>query len=74
MTQVKVKDSTFVRDINSKALLNTDKKALNEYLIKRNVAKLQKEEKEIMKTRLDNLEKDITEIKSLLLDLLTMEK
>lgn len=74
MTQVKVKDSTFVRDINSKALLNTDRKALNEYLIKRNVAKLQKEEKEIMKTRLDNLEKDITEIKSLLLDLLTMEK
>ena len=44
MDLVKVKDSPFVRDINSRALLNTDINEKNEYLSKVKLLKTQKEE------------------------------
>lgn len=67
MKQVQIPDTPFVRDIHSKAILNTDKKGLNEYLLKRDIAKKQKMEQNESKDRLDKLEKDIQEIKELLL-------
>jgi len=67
MKQVKIPDTTFVRDIHSKAILNTDRKGLNEYLMKREIAKKQQNEQNETKGRLEKLEYDIQEIKELLL-------
>jgi len=69
MKQVKITDTSFVRDIHSKAILNTDRKGLNEYLMKRDIAKKQQSEKIEAKERLNRLEQDIQEIKELLLKL-----
>jgi len=69
---VKIVDSNLVRDIHSKAVLNTDKKGLNEYLMKKEIAKKQKEESEETKQRLQLIEKDMQEVKQLLLDLKSM--
>ncbi len=67
MKQVQIPDTLYVRDIHSKAILNTDKKGLNEYLMKRDLARKQKGEQEQTKERLEKLENDIQEIKELLL-------
>lgn len=69
MKQVRIPDTSLVRDIHSKAILNTDRKGLNEYLMKRDIAKKQQSEKIETKERLDKLEQDIQEIKELLLKL-----
>jgi hypothetical protein len=58
-----------VRDRYSKAILNTDRKALEEYHRLRDLAKKEINEKNEMKNRLVNLENDMQEIKSLLLEL-----
>ena len=69
MTLVKVDDTSFVRDIHSKAILNTDKNGLNEYYMKRELAKKQATEKQQDKARLNKLENDMQEIKQLLLQI-----
>jgi len=69
MKQVQIPDTTFVRDIHSKAILNTDRKGLNDYLMKKEIAKKQQIEKNESKERLDRLEQDIQEIKEILLKL-----
>lgn len=66
----KVKDHDYlIRDIHSKAVLNTDKAGLNDYLMKREIAKKQQNEKVETKQRLDKLEQDMGEIKSLLYEI-----
>jgi glutaredoxin 2 len=72
MTTVKVENSTFVRDIHSKAILNTDKRGLNEYLLKKEIAKKQTNEVEETKQRLTTIEQDMQEIKRLLVELNSM--
>ena len=67
MKQVKIPDTSFVRDIHSKAILNTDRRGLNEYLMRKEIAKKQQNEKIETKERLDRLEQDIQEIKEILL-------
>lgn len=67
MSQVKITDTTFVRDLNSKAILNTDKRGLNEYLMKKEIAKKQQSQHDETKNRLNKLEQDMQEIKELLL-------
>ena len=69
MTLVKVEDTPFVRDTHSKAILNTDRNGLNEYYMKRELAKRQATEKQQDKARLDKLENDMQEIKQLLLQI-----
>jgi hypothetical protein len=70
MALVQIKDKeNLVRDIHSKAVLSTDKNGLQEYLMKREIAKKQNEEKEETKMRLIQLEQDITDIKSLLMEI-----
>jgi hypothetical protein len=69
MPLVQVNDSTFVRDTHSKAILNTDINGLNEYRMKREIAKRQQEEKQQDKQRLDKLEQDMQDIKQLLLQI-----
>jgi len=67
MKQVKIPDTYFVRDIHSKAILNTDRKGLNEYLMKKEIAKKQQNQQSETKVRLEQLEQDIQEIKELIL-------
>jgi hypothetical protein len=67
----KVKDhENLVRDMNSKAILNTDKLALQEYYQKRELAKKELSEKTESKQRLDKIENEMSEIKNLLRELI----
>ena len=66
----KVKDhENLVRDMNSKAILNTDRLALQDYYQKREQAKKELSEKTESKQRLDKIENDMAEIKNLLTQL-----
>ena len=66
----KVKDHNhLVRDVSSKAILNTDKAGLNDYLMKLQIAKQQQAEKVETKQRLEKLEQDMGEIKELLYEI-----
>ena len=67
MKYVEITDTSYIRDVNSKAILNTDKKGLNEYLMKKEIAKKKKNEEDEIKNRLSKLEQDIQQIKDLLL-------
>jgi hypothetical protein len=69
METVKIENSSFVRDIHSKAVLNTDKNALNDYLVKREIAKKQNEEYLETKRKIVIMEEELREIKKLLLEL-----
>lgn len=74
MKTVKVEDTTFVRDVHSKAILNTDRKGLEEYLIKKQIVKKQNNEAQETKNRLCIIEQEMQEIKKLLLELNSMRK
>lgn len=52
---IQIENSSLIRDLNSKAVLSTDRTAFDKYL-------KQKEEKE----RINRLERDVNEIKSML--------
>jgi uncharacterized protein (UPF0276 family) len=70
MALVQIKDhKNLVRDTHSKAILNNDRQALEEYLMKREIAKKQQCEQEETKMRLNRLEENMQEIKSLLKDI-----
>lgn len=74
MKTVKVEDSTFVRDMHSKAILNTDRKGLEEYMMRKEIVKKQNTEAQETKNRLCVIEQEMQEIKNLLLDLKSMRK
>lgn len=63
----KVKDhENLVRDLGSKAVLNTDRIGLQDYLQKRELAKKELSEKAETKQRLAKIEEEMAEIKFLL--------
>lgn len=63
----KVKDhDNLVRDMSSKAILNTDRIGLQDYLQKREIAKRELSEKAETKQRLAKIEEEMAEIKYLL--------
>jgi len=67
MAYVKIKDNDkLIRDTHSKAILNTDRVALEQYYAKRAVAKKQQQEQYETKQKIAQLEKDMSEIKDLL--------
>jgi uncharacterized protein (UPF0276 family) len=67
MAYVKIKDNDkLIRDTHSKAILNTDRIALEQYYTKRAVAKKQQQEQYETKQKIAQLEKDMSEIKDLL--------
>ena len=70
MEKVSIKDTTYVRDIHSKAILNTDRNGLNEYYAKREQLKREQQEKMEMQIRLGRLEEDMSDIKNMLFKLL----
>jgi t-SNARE complex subunit (syntaxin) len=74
MQTVQIENSNLVRDIHSKAVLNTDRRGLEEYLTKKEVAKKQQQDQLETKQKLAELEKDMAEIKSLLRDIAELRK
>lgn len=67
---VEVKDSKFIRDTKSMALINKDNSARDEYYAKVKMMKLQKEEINRLKTEMSELKTDMHDIKDLLRQLL----
>lgn len=63
---VEVKDSKFVRDTKSMALINKDNSARDEYLSKVRMMNHQKEEINKMKVEISSIKEDIGEIKDIL--------
>lgn len=72
MNLVKIKDSQYVRDMQSNAVLNTNASELNEFNMKRHKILTEKREKEETKTRLAKLESDINDIKNLLVEIVNL--
>jgi hypothetical protein len=67
---VPIKDSKYIRDISSKAVLNTDRQGLDEYFTKREIARKVQAEQNETKERVTKIEQDMAEIKMLLQQLL----
>lgn len=67
---VKVKDTDFVRDIHSGALINQDYSARDEYYAKVKMITNQKQELNTVRLEIDNIKNDISEIKQLMFELL----
>jgi hypothetical protein len=70
MQLVKVTNTNFVRDIESRALMPTDNTEKNEYYAKLRLVKMQKDEINKVKSEIDCIKSDMCEIKSLLQQLL----
>lgn len=60
--------------MNSKAILNTDRLALQDYYQKRDLAKKELSEKNESKQRLDKIENDMADIKNMLAQLIDGSK
>jgi hypothetical protein len=63
MKNVKIEQTQYVRDVNSKAVLNTNKKALDSYKIARKRKMNEIED-------INNMKRDITELKEMIKTLL----
>jgi len=73
MNHIKVQGhENLVRDPHSKAILNTDVAGLQRYLAERDIAEKQRREKQELVEKVNNLEKDMGEIKSMLYELTRM--
>ena len=70
---VQVEDTSFVRDIHSKAILNTDRTGLQNYYVQRDLYKKEQAEKIQASNRLTQLEEDMFEIKTMLRQLVSKE-
>jgi hypothetical protein len=67
---VEVKESKFVRDTKSMALINKDNSARDEYYSKVKMLSIQKEEINNIRTEVSAVKNDIKEIKELLSQLI----
>lgn len=70
MSLVQIPGTSLVRDTNSMALINKDMNGLNEYLKKRQLAAVQKDEINNVKAQVAEIKNDMLEIKQLLLQLM----
>ena len=73
MESVQTENKSYVRDLHSKALLNTDRIALENHRQRMRIQEQQKSEWQIMKSKVDELNtvrEEMLEIKSLLQELL----
>ena len=77
MEVVQTEDTSFVRDLHSKALINTDRVALENHRKKRQI-EIQQAQKwqqmEIKVEELNNMRNEILEIKGILQDLLNKKE
>ena len=67
---VQTEEPSLIRNTHSKALLNKDRKALEDYKNRKNFMLKIKNEDQETKDRIRNLEKDMSEIKSLLIEMI----
>jgi gamma-glutamyl:cysteine ligase YbdK (ATP-grasp superfamily) len=74
MNTVQIKDSKLVRDVYSKAVLNTNRAEIDEYYMKKEIAKKQCEEKSETKLKISQLEQEMREIKQILLEIADLRK
>ena len=77
MKVIQTEDNSFVRDLHSKALINTDRVALENHRRKRQLETQQTQrlqEMEIKVEELNNVRSEILEIRGLLQKLLNKEK
>lgn len=70
MSLVRVTGTNFVRDTHSMGLSNINDVEKNEYLSKVALLKTQKQEINIVKSEIDSLKLDMSEIKEMLVQLL----
>lgn len=70
---VEIKNTEFIRDMNSKAVINTDVDGLRRYHQERKRLLEQKKLQRTSEEKIEKLEKDIEEIKSLLYKILSKE-
>lgn len=71
MAIVKIPGTTFVRDTNTMALINTDSVGLEEYTFKSKLINNQKAEINTLKSEINDVKNDVKEIKELLYQLST---
>jgi hypothetical protein len=71
MPLVKIPGTTFVRDTNTMALINTDSLGLEEYNFKSKMINNQKAEINTLKSEINDVKNDVKEIKHLLQQLFT---
>lgn len=69
---IPITGTDFVRDMKSGAILNTNKSELNSYYAQRDIKRKELIEKEQFKNKLNQLETDIQEIKSMIVELTKM--
>ena len=77
MKVIQTEDSSFVRDLHSKALINTDRVALENHRRRRQVEIQQSRKWQQMETKveeLNNMRNEILEIKSLLQEVLNKKE
>ena len=77
MEVVQTEDTSFVRDLHSKALINTDRVALENHRKKRQIEIQQSKKWQQMETKveeLNNMRNEILEIKSLLQEVLNKKE
>ena len=77
MKVVQTEDKSFVRDLHSKALINTDRIALENHRKKRQIEIQQVQKWQQMETKveeLDNMRNEILEIKGLLQEVLNKKE
>ena len=70
---VPITDTLFVRDVHSKAILNTDRIGLQNYYTQRELYRKEQAEKIEASNRLTQLEEDMSEIKTMLRELVSKE-
>lgn len=63
MKTVEIEDTKYIRDINSKAILNTNKNALEKY-------KMERQRREDEKNDINKMKEDIAELKKMIQNLL----
>ena len=73
MNFVKVTGTSFVRDVNSMGLSNTDTTAKDEYYNKLRLLKYQKQELNMVKEEINNVKVEMGEIKQLLQQLISKQ-
>lgn len=65
-------EKNLVRDISTRAILNRDRAGLEEYKLRRELAERKQKEELELKNKVIKLEDDMTEIKSMLHELIKM--
>lgn len=68
---IQTEEKDLLRDLNSKALLNRDTKELAEYKRKKAQINNAKEKEKTFENRLNTLEKDMSQIKSMLMTIVS---